>query len=62
MKTITLLCAILWAITTLFYLYGMTLGDYPMDNFSLDSVETVFWFLANAATTVFFFVLWTNQK
>jgi Mg2+ and Co2+ transporter CorA len=66
MKTITLLCAILWALTSIFNLYGITFGDYAIPALFSESpmyaFETIAWFLADCATSLFFFVLWTKQN
>ena len=66
MKTITLICAILWAVTSVFHLYGVTMGDYAVvDLFSvspIDALETVVWFFTDIAMTIFFFVLWSKQS
>lgn len=65
MKAITLSCAILWALATLFSLYNLTLGHFPITELFLDSVsdglESIVWFLSDVAMTVFFFVLWQKQ-
>jgi len=65
MKSITLSCGILWAMATLFSLYNLTLGDFPITEIFLDSIidglESIVWFLSDIAITVFFFVLWQRQ-
>lgn len=66
MKTITLICAILWAVTTLFHLYGITIGDYAVailfSESPIDAMKTLLWFFADAATAIFFYILWTKQS
>jgi len=65
MKLITLTCAVLWALATLFSLYNLTLGYLPITEIFSDSVmdglESIVWFLSDIAMMVFFFVLWQKQ-
>jgi len=65
MKSITLSCAILWALATLFSLYNLSLGAFPISEIFSDSLtdglESIVWFLSDLAMTVFFFALWQKQ-
>ncbi|MBL1321231.1 MAG: hypothetical protein COA63_009255 [Methylophaga sp.] len=66
MKTITLICAILWAMATLFSMYNMIIGESSIFNlFPLSpiyAIQSIVWFFVHGATAGFFYVLWTKQS
>jgi len=65
MKTITLLCALLWALAGAFAFYNMTIGYSPILELLMDSpieaAEFIVWLLSDIMMAAFFFVLWKKQ-
>lgn len=66
MKIITLLCTVLWGAVTLFDIYDMTMGSYPIaEIFSEstgDGIFSVLWFFVYVVTTIFFYIFWKKQN
>ncbi len=66
MKKSTLICTILWAMASLVSLYNMVIGASSVINLFAASpiyaMQSIMWFFVHAATTMFFYVLWTKQS